>query len=198
MADSCSRLPELFKAKAEIKTFFLRAPSRHLGATKLFPSRLTGQRWLHRLVSLEGFCSCDLQQLSNKHRGELQATAFRKFLFVCSSVVVLGTRIVWNSPTLIPQEIKDSTKKKKNDTFVIILQTYIIYVHPRIFRVEKKPMKQNETQDTEAISTSIEYLVLSVVIILANIGPSGERADFFCFCLCCSQAEGLNSFPSIA
>lgn len=34
-------------------------------------------------------------------------------------------------------------------------------------------MKQNETQDTEVISTSIEYLVLSVVVILANIGPSG-------------------------
>lgn len=46
-------------------------------------------------------------------------------------------------------------------------------MHPRIFRAEKKPMKQNETEDTEAISTSIEYLVLSVVIIVANIGPSG-------------------------
>lgn len=51
------QLLELFTAKAEIKTFFLRAPSRHLGPTKLFPSRLTGHRWLHRLVSLEGFAA---------------------------------------------------------------------------------------------------------------------------------------------
>lgn len=48
---------QLFTAKAEIKTFFLRAPSRRLGPTKLFPSRPTGHRWLHRLVSLQGFAA---------------------------------------------------------------------------------------------------------------------------------------------
>lgn len=60
----------------------------------------------------------------------------------------------------------------------------------------KEPVKQ--TRYTGVILTSTKYLIVLVVIILANISPSGQRTHFFCFCLCCSHAEGLNPFPSLA
>lgn len=61
----------------------------------------------------------------------------------------------------------------------------------------KEPVRQTQHDIKEAILTSSKYHFVLVVIILASISPSGQRTHFFCFCLCCSHAEGLNPFPSL-
>lgn len=71
----------------------------------------------------------------------------------------------------------------------------LLHTHTHTHTV-KEPMKQTQHDIQKYYSHQPNILLL--VIIMANISLSGQRTDFFCSCLCCSHAEGLNPFPSLA